>query len=555
MMASPSTDEPAANRPGAARRRGPADDFLSRLDRLSTWQLRGAAFAIGALAAAALPPVHAVPLLAVSLGGLVLMIDRTAGWRQALALGWCFGLGHFAAGIYWVANALIAVSSNFGWLLPFAILGAVGGLSALLACFPAVAIAAARLLWPAGPTRILVLAVAWTVCEWLRAWVLTGFPWNLIGYSWAFSDDMIQLAALTGIWGLSFLAVAIASLPALLVDWTGIRSPGAGAGRNPAAAIACLAAGAAVLAGVWLGGNMRLSNAAVSTVSDVRLRLVQANIAPGEKSAADRGSDVLDRQVRLTVETPGFAAVTHAIWAETANPFPLERYPEARDVVAAAVPGEGLLITGVIRTEPATGAPRQIWNSMAAVDRTGRVLGGYDKFHLVPFGEYVPLHDVLPFVSKFTPGILDFSAGPGPRTLRLRGLPPVGPLICYEVIFPGEVVDPADRPEWLLNLTNDGWYGISSGPHQHFVSARLRAVEEGLPVVRAANTGISGVIDAYGRVLDRTRLGEAQVLDSALPRPPTGLTPYARWGDVVAAVLLAAVTVGAYVVSFVRRVT
>jgi apolipoprotein N-acyltransferase len=207
--------------------------------------------------------------------------------------------------------------------------------------------------------------------------------------------------------------------------------------------------------------------------------------------------------------------------------------------VAAAAPERGLLITGVLRTDSPNGDWKEIWNSMAVLDRSGQIVGSYDKFHLVPFGEYVPLHRFLPFISKFTPGIADFSAGPGPRTLRLPGLPPVGPLICYEAIFPGQVVDRSDRPQWLLNITNDGWYGISAGPYQHFVSARLRAVEEGLPVVRAANTGISGVVDPYGRVLAQTQLGEAMALDVDLPQPLQELTPYARWGDAATAVLLA----------------
>lgn len=547
-MASRQTDAAARGRASAT-----ADARSSLLDRIIGWidrqtLLRSCvlSFFIGALAAAALPPFYALPVLLVSFGGLVLLIDSARGWRWATAIGWCFAFGYFVAGIYWVANALIAVSSNFGWFLPFAIAGAVGGLSALLACFPALAIGAARAVWPVGPSRVLVLAVSWTLFEWLRAWVLTGFPWNLIGYSWAFSDAVNQLAAWTGIWGISLVTVAAASVPALFVDWTGSRSTVNGPERRPTAAVRCLAAACALLIAIWIGGSLRLSGAAVSMVPDVRLLLVQGNVDPGEKSAIERTSDVFDRQLRLTIEAPEFSSATHAIWAETANPYPVERYPDQTNAASRAAPAGGLLITGVVRTEPASGPPRQIWNSMAAIDSSGKVVGSYDKFHLVPFGEYVPLQGVIPFISKFTPGILDFSAGPGPRTLRLPGLPPVGPLICYEVIFPGEVVDPLDRPEWLLNLTNDGWYGISTGPYQHFVSARLRAIEEGLPLVRVANTGISGVIDPYGRVLVQTRLGEAAAEAVALPRALQELTPYARWGDAIAGILLAATSAAAW---------
>ena len=550
MAEHPASVPPAAMR---ATRTGPRlSKTISRLEvwlgRQSSWRLRIVAFLLGALGAAALPPVYAVPVLIVSFSGLVLLVDRTPRPLSAIALGWFFAFGYFVAGIYWVANALLAVSSAFGWLLPIAIAGAVGGLSALLAAFPALAIGLARMLWPAGPARVLVLAVCWTIFEWLRGWVLTGFPWNLVGYIWGFSDAMNQFAALVGIWGLSLVTVAAAALPALGVDWSG-RGPAAETTvrRLPSARV-CTAAGFAVLLAIWVGGAIRLTGAGDATVPDIRLRLVQANVVPTEKASANHAADVLERHLRLTRETSGYDRITHVLWSETAEPFPLERFPDVRMAVAAVAPENGALITGVLRTDPPSGDPKEIWNSMAALDRQGQIVGTYDKFHLVPFGEYVPLHRVLPFISKFTPGIMDLSAGPGPRTLRLPGLPPVGPLICYEAIFPGQVVDRADRPRWLLNITNDGWYGISSGPHQHFVSAQMRAVEEGLPLVRVANTGISGVVDPYGRVLARTQLGDVAVLDVDLPQPLAQLTLYARWGDAATAVLLLVVSLVAIAV-------
>jgi len=516
------------------------------LDGLSPWRARGLALLLGALAALALPPVYALPILLVSISGLVLLIDRTPHWRAAIVTGWCFAFGYFVAGIYWIANALLAVAPLFGWLLPLAIAGAVGGLSAFLAVFPALAIGTARVLWPKGPARIVVLAICWTLFEWLRGWVLTGFPWNLVGYSWAFSDAMNQFAALAGIWGLSLITVAVAGLPALFVDWTGaVAVAGAARRRRPAAAFGCVVAGSALVLIVWAGGIARLAGATDAMVEGVRLRLVQADVDPAAKGAADLGTEILSRQLRLSIDAPGLDRVTHVVWSETANPYPLERFPDVRADIAAVAPKAGLVIAGVLRTDPPTGQPRAVWNSLAAVDPDGRIVGTYDKAHLVPFGEYVPLHRLLPFISKFTPGIMDFSAGPGPQTLHLPGLPPVGPLICYEIIFPGQIVDRADRPQWLLNLTNDGWYGVSAGPYQHFAMARLRAVEEGLPVVRAANTGISGLVDPYGRVLAQSALGAVAVLDVDLPRPLADLTPYARFGDAAAgALLLLAALVG-----------
>jgi apolipoprotein N-acyltransferase len=529
--------------PAAARTGRPSWRFAAAAGGIAAWYAglsgwrRGAtALILGALASLAMPPLYAVPVLLIAVPGLVLLIDHSRRPLSALVVGYLFGFGHFVVGVYWVAESMLAVPSFFGWTLPLVIVVSVGGLAALLAPFPAVAAWLARTLWPAGPARVLVLAIAWAVGEWLRGWVLSGFPWNLIAYSWAFSDPMNQFATLAGSWGLSFVTMAVVGLPALLIDWRG--RTGDGAVQRPARALAAIALGALVLVAVWIGGAVRLAEVVDESVPGVRLRLVQANIDPGEKGNTNQRAGILERHMGLTMQAPGFAAVTHVVWPETATLFLLEREPALRVRLAEAAPAGGVLITGVVRGEPQAGPLERVWNSLAAIDHTGALVASYDKFHLVPFGEYVPARELLPFLSKFTPGAIDFSAGPGPRTLRLPGLPPVGPLICYEAIFPGQVVDRSDRPAWLLNLTNDGWFGTSSGPYQHFASARLRAVEEGLPLVRAANTGISGVVDAYGRVLAQTALGETRVLDVALPRPLPGLTPYARFGDGATAALL-----------------
>src|SRR5262249_49285712 len=261
----------------------------------------------------------------------------------------------------------------------------------------------------------------------------------------------------------------------------------------------------------------------------VRLRLVQPAISVARKAAGDtREADFL-YQLDLTRRTPGFSGITHVVWPETATRFLVERDPGVRQALAAIAPAGGAILTGPLR---------QLWNSLVAVDHAGNIAATFDKFHLVPLGEYVPLRAYLPFLSKITPGDFDFSAGPGPRTLDIPGLPPVAPLICYEIIFPGRVVDPSRRPAWLLNLTNDAWFGMSTGPYQHFASARFRAVEEGMPLVRSANDGISAFVDPYGRVIAELGLGETGVLDGALPKPAAGSTPYARFGDALLAVAL-----------------
>jgi apolipoprotein N-acyltransferase len=513
---------------------------------LEGWRRWALAALLGIALSAALPPVYALPLLFVAFTGLMWLIDGSRNGRAAAAIGWWFGFGHFLTGIYWIALAFFTDAERFGWMAPFAL----AGLAAVLAVFPS---GATALAWWAkrrslvqGAGRVLALGIAWTVAEWLRGHLFTGFPWNLGGYAWAVSDAMIQSAAITGVYGLSLLAVACAGMPATLGDPTRSRLRG----------VLPSGIAAAVLVGLWIAGAARLADAgpagAGAMVPGVGLRLVQPNIDQSDKWRADLREAHLARYLDMTI-APGArlsaagslegAPVTHVIWPEMAVPFFLEQDSARRASVAAAVPADGLVVTGAPRVTPRDEQPFRVWNSIHAVDSEGAIVGTYDKYHLVPFGEYLPLRRyIAPFldVSKITQGSVDFSAGPGPRTLRLAGLPPVSPLICYEAIFPGEVLDADDRPAWLLNLTNDGWFGISSGPYQHFESARLRAVEEGLPLVRVANTGISGVIDPYGRVLAVLGLGRAGVIDSGLPAPLADATIYARLGDWVLICLLIA---------------
>lgn len=492
---------------------------------LSGWQRHAAAIICGALAALALPPVHLFPLLIPAFCGLLWLLDATDRPRQAAFLGWSFGFGHGVVGLYWVGHAFLVDAAQFGFLMPFA----VAGLAALLAFFQALAIYGVALLAWKGAARGVALAVFWVLSEWLRSWIFTGFPWNLMGSVWTFSPEMLQLTALTGVWGLSFMTLLAAAAPAALAGQAVISGR---VTRTAAAAFLILP----VL--VWAGGALRLASAPdpeTHVVPDVTLRLVQPNVAQSLKWRSELRRGHVNDIIRLS-RAPGFEKVTHVIWPETAIPFLMSndaRDAQLRSVVAAAAPAKGLLLTGVPRmgagqpgaTERPVPDRLLTWNSFQAFDASGEVRASYDKFHLVPFGEYVPLRGLLSF-SKLTAGRGDFSSGPGPMTLSLPGLPPASPLICYEIIFPGQVIDPDNRPGWILNVTNDAWFGDSSGPRQHFASARLRAAEEGIPVIRVANTGISGVIDGYGRVLSRIELGTAGVLDVSLPKPATSQDIY-----------------------------
>jgi len=508
--------------------------LASRLAALTGWRRFGLAVFFGVLATMSLPPLYAVPILFVSFSGLVWLLDGAQCRRSAFVIGWGFGLGWFAAGLYWIAFAFFVDAEQYGWMAPFAVLGMGVG----LAVFPGVAtllVVWARLggfIADRGSPRVIALAIAWTVAEWLRGHILTGFPWNPVGLSLGFSDGLIQLAALTGVWGLSLLTVFCASAPATLGDGPG---PGPGPRRRPVPTTLLVATVLVVM--VFAGGLWRLSGALPpggDETPGIRLALIQANIDQGDKWLPELRRAHFEKYITLTRSiAPGrgdAASLTVVIWPETAVPYDIGRDQSARAAIARVIPSGGYLLTGAPRVAPdETGQPRYR-NALFALTAKGAVAGVYDKTHLVPFGEYVPLRGILP-LERLVPGRGDFFAGPGPVTLDLAGLPPFSPLICYEGIFPGAVTAMGDRPAWLLNITNDGWFGHSGGPYQHFQAARLRAVEEGLPLVRVANTGISGVVDAYGRITATLGLGKEGVLLAPLPRPLDKIPPYGRFGD------------------------
>jgi len=488
------------------------------LGAISGWRAYGLAAVLGALAGLAFAPLNLIPAFALGISGLVWLGAEAPSRRKAFAVGWWWGLGHFAVNSYWIAESFMVDAERFGWMIP----PVLGSLAAFLALYPALATLAFRCLpRPLSIAGIAAFAAFWTIAEWLRGHVLTGYPWDLAAYIWSGSDAMMQSAALWGAWGLSLVTVFALSLPALLVL------------MNRRAARDAVIGMAVVLGALYLGGFWRLSNAIPTSVeadeAATRVRLVQPNIPQSLKLDSDSRPEQIKTLMRLTLETPGFDKVKAVIWPESAANYLLARDPSLRSILAQAAPREGVLLTGAPRGEPLDGPLQEIWNSFAAIDDQGQILGTADKFHLVPLGEYVPMREIFPFINKLTPGSMNFTPGPGPRTLHVPGLPPLSPLICYEVIFPGAVIDPADRPGLIVNVTNDGWFGTSTGPSQHFATARFRSIEEGIPMLRAANTGISGVIDAYGRVETRSNLVVEAVIDATVPSalPPT---PFARFG-------------------------
>ncbi len=496
---------------------------------LTGWPRRLIAMLLGASMTLALPPFHIWPMLIPGLTALVWMIDgsrtntgvrflsitRRAGW-SAFAVGWWYGNGFFMAGLYWISFSFLVDAAVFAWMIPFALFG----LSAAMAVYIGLGSWVTFISAPAGLQRVFLVAVWWALFEWLRGWAFTGFPWNLLGTVWTNAEAMIQVTALTGVYGLSLVTALAAAAPAALGY----------------ASISCRARWNYLILlwifpfAVWIGGELRLKSAKDDNVEGVRLRLIQPNIAQKDKWNPHLRGRHLEKLVQLSRQSVfiGEEPPTHVIWPETATPLSLSTAPSVLSIVAKAAPVRGSLLTGAPRQSRALHGPRKIWNSFHIVTAEGRVLETYDKHHLVPFGEYIPFKKFLPISSLA--GRLDFSAGTGRRTLAVPGMPAVSPLICYEAVFPGKAKPDRlqDRPGWLLNITNDAWFGISTGPYQHFAATQLRAVEEGIPLVRVANTGITGITDAYGRVIAQTELNKDDVIDSGLPVALAEATWYGR---------------------------
>ncbi|WP_393982809.1 apolipoprotein N-acyltransferase [Xanthobacter nonsaccharivorans] len=507
------------------------------------WRRRLVAWGAGALGSLAMPPFGLWPVLALSFPALVILLDGTRGpprqrLMAAAGIGWWFGFGYFVASLWWIGDALLVEADVFGWLLPFAVIAMPAG----LALFTALGTVMARLLWSRSMLRVFALAFGLTGAEWLRGHVLTGFPWNTYGYAFSESLMLMQGASVVGVYGLTFFAVLLLATPALL-----LRPGGRGA-------VAAAALAAVVMAGAAAWGAHRLAVTQVGNVPGVALRVMQPNLPQDKKFAYDRRREILLNYLKLSTRpSPAYPAglndVSVLVWPESAFPFIYEREPWAAADVAETLPANVTLVTGAIRyDQPPEGQVSPFFNSIRVLDAHGRVLETTDKVHLVPFGEYLPLQATLERLGleQLTRVRGGFSSGGTLQPLRVPGLPLASPLVCYEIIFPGKVIPSGPRPGVLLNLTNDAWFGKTPGPYQHFAQARLRAVEEGLPLVRAANTGISAIIDPVGRIVASLPLGDEGVVDGPLPNALETVPIAGRFaGTILAGLLLAALTLAA----------
>lgn len=515
--------------------------------RLNSWSERGIAFILGAVGALAFAPLFLFPALLFALSGIWLLleqaIDRDASVVKIFWLGWFFGLGNFTAGLYWIAHALTVDLETFWWLLPFALFG----IPAILAIFTGISFVLTKF-WPyAGLSRAFAFAALWVGMEWLRGHLFTGFPWNLAGYTWAFSSEMLQTTALIGIYGLSLLTLLMAVSLSYLFGRPVFE-------RNVALSLYLLAA----LCWVW--GRERLMHQDIVSAPTLAIRLVQPNIPQTLKWDPLQKEAHFQKLLEMSSQ-PSLLPLKAILWPETAVPFFLEEDGLRRFWMAGATPKGALLFTGSLRRTLPGEMPFKVWNSLIVLNDQGKVVAHYDKSHLVPFGEYLPFRRILDALfgkgslKKITAGSVDFTAGPGPESIVLpEGFSPFSGLVCYEVIFPSAVINPTQaRPGWMINVTNDGWYGKTSGPYQHLEMARVRAIEEGIPLVRVANSGISAVFDAYGQTVGSIGLGKKGILDILLPLPTRAIPFYARWGDGLMFILILGTFALAWAVSFKGR--
>jgi apolipoprotein N-acyltransferase len=514
--------------------------LAERVRSLSGWRQRLAALAAGAASVLAMAPFFVWPLLWATLPALVWLIDGSvrrhaaAGRLRTVAAaaetGWWWGFGYFLAGLYWLGEAFLVEAEVFAVLMPFAVTLMPAG----LALFYGAATALAAPLWKSGVWRVVGLALALSAMEWLRGHVLSGFPWNLLGYALTYPVELMQTAALLGVYGLTLLAVLVFGLPAVLLSEIAQSGSRQWGGRWAALGVAVLPI---ALAGVL--GFARMTQATSDTVPGVKIRLVQPSVPQREKWRPENWARFFQDHLDLSAQSPsgapdGLAGVTHVIWPEAAMPFPVLDYADATAAIGNLLPERTVLIAGAIRIEWSPSEPRRpqrFFNSLFVFGKAG-LIALYDKIRLVPFGEFLPLRPLLSALGlREIASREGYSSGIEPRPLlEVPGLSAVVPLICYEAVFPGAVVQGPQRPTLIVTLTNDGWFGNSTGPRQHLHQARVRAVEEGLPLVRAANNGVSAAFDAYGRSLGQIDLNVRGTLDVplALPLAPP---PYARFGD------------------------
>lgn len=473
---------------------------------------------VGAAAALAMPPFDQWWILALVFS-LFIFAEAQRNKKSFLArlgAGWFLGFGYFLATLQWIYNAFLVDAQNDLWMMPFAL----GGLSALLAMFWGLAHVGSSQLQRFGIADVWSWPVCLGLAEYVRGHVLSGFPWAVPGLAVDGMGGVAQAASVIGMNGLTFLVLVWAVVPAVFM----LRRK-----TSYGASLALLA----LLPLLWIWGNWRQANTVAEFVPDVTVRLVQPNVPQNEKWREGNAPKIWNTLISMTKQQNGAGKVpTHVVWPESSVPFLLDESSEAKDALREALGGSKVLLAGAVRRQPGVAAgSTDYFTSVEIYDSSAALVGKYDKWHLVPGGEFLPLAWLLEPLGLRRlvnlPG--SFTAGSGPLSLPVPGAGIVAPNICYEAIFPEAFAGISPRPDWFVNVTNDGWFGDSAGPYQHVAQLRLRAIEQGIPIARSANTGISAMIDPVGRYNLRSPINVQGVYDVPLPKslPPT---LFSSWG-------------------------
>jgi len=490
--------------------------LAGRIILLWGWRRLAVAFAAGALLVLTQAPYDFFAAGFVAFPVLVWLLDGLTGeattnplkrLRPAFAVGWWFGFGYFLAGLWWIGGAVLVEADSFAWALPFAVLG----VPLVLASFFGFATAVARILWTDGLTRIAALAVGFALAEWLRSFLLTGFPWNPIGLAAMPTPLLMQSVSVTSMTGMNALAVFVFAMPALLAAQRGRR-------------IGLVVALVFVAAHVAFG-YVRLNRPLEASSTKLAVRIVQPSIDLAEKWDESVRDLVFKTTMDLSARPPhtGAREPRLILWPETSVPFFFTERPDALVAIGEMLKPGQMLVAGAVREEASAGTQPLYYNSVVAIDDRGTIVDAVDKVHLVPFGEYIPFAGVAARlgIGQLVAGPMNFVPGSQRHPIVLPGGIEGSAFVCYEIIFPELIKVDAASSRLIVNLTNDAWFGDTPGPYQHFRQAQVRAVENGVPVLRAANNGISGAIDARGRVLDALALNVRDSLDVDLEVPET----------------------------------
>lgn len=461
-------------------------------------------FAAGALSSLSFAPLYIIPLLMLGMSFAWYTADLFQSFKKSVLIGYLFGFGHFMTGFYWVGNALLVDISSFGWLYPIALfgLGSFFGLF-LIPPFMVWYFFKKVSLWE----RLCAFSATFVLMEYLRAYFLTGFPWNMAGSIFAFSTVTIQSASFIGTYGLSLIACFMsAGLYALFQKK-----------YKSGFSVLITLSGFLIIFGFY-----RLTSLSFQP-SEIKVRLVQPSIPQSMKFDKNSLENNLQTYIDMSRQNAS-DDISFVVWGETATSFDLEHSPYFQAKIQEAVPQNGYLMTGMLRYD----SSYRLYNTMGVFDKNGKMVTYYDKNHLVPFGEYIPFRKYLPsFIHPVTNAITDLSVTEKYKKLHVKGLPPFSALVCYEIIFPDQVLNRSDKPSFIVLVSNDGWYGNSFGPYQHLDAAKMRAVEEGITIIRSANNGISAVIEPTGRIRKRLALNEKGILDITLQKPFNIQTFYA----------------------------